>query len=1181
MQRVLLCLSLQSGSRSFHPAASSFSGYPARSFGLVRARFVSLLAQDEFSDDEYGYEDRKGCRTYANIDAWKWKLSVLLRNPIEREIVTRDKRDKRDYPCLAALAQRMGIYSQVYGKVMVFSKIPLPNYRPDMDDKRPTRKVSIPLSVQQAVQKTLEEHLERKEVFGSKILMDNLISAWGGEKLPALEPPSLVEDFSVQSPLLDNVLLLKRNMHLRDRQQTWQESSEGKEMLAFREKLPAYKERDSFLLAVKRHQVLVVSGETGCGKTTQLPQYILESEIQAGQGGSCNIICTQPRRISAISVAERVAVERGEQLGESVGYKVRLEGMRGMSTRLLFCTTGILLRKLMADPDLKGVSHVIVDEIHERGMNEDFLLVVLKDLLVRRKDLRVVLMSATLNAKLFSSFFDGAPLLHISGFTYPVNIHFLEDVLELTGYRFGEFDQVDDYGQEKAWKMQKMMQRSKRNPLVALAEDAIANADLRKYSGETQLSLSQWNPECFGFNLIEAVLCYICKSEREGAILVFMTGWEDINALKDCLMRNPLLGNPSKVKLLPCHGSMASADQKLIFEPVPAKIRKIVLATNLAETSITINDIVFVLDCGKAKETSYDALNNTPCLTPTWISKASARQRRGRAGRVQPGECYHLYPKAVFEALTEYQEPELLRTPLHSLCLQIKSLKLGNIGDFLAKAMQTPDPLSVRNSVQLLKTIGALDDEEELTNLGIHLANLPVDPRIGKMLIFGAIFSCLDPVLSIAAGLTVRDPFVLPVEKKEVAEAAKHRFGRNDFSDHIALVRAYDRWKETMDAGTAVDYCWKNFLSFSTMQVIHSLRRQFEMLLRQAGFVDPVPEYTNQYSKDVNLLKGIICAGMFPGISSAWTMDSNTKYKTVEDGAVLLHQSSVISKIERMPYPWVAFYEKIKSGNILLRDGTAISDSMLLLFGGKLYKSERAGHLHMQEGLLQFTLHIPFAEVILWLRRELDNIVSQKLKNPKLDVLHDNKRVMSAVLELLHGDKSEGKFLLPDPVLKPRSQSLPMICCKSLLNNRLQKAGYKAPKYTIKAFRNKTFEASVAVRGRRFKGKAAATKRQAEQNVAAEALDWLDGLMIAKEEKKEAKKEQLQKKQNEKFARFLIASLQVLTGYKVVAALHYPSYGLKAGVCDVQSHTELLYTFSFRILEKSGVKCLRTLYCNI
>ncbi|KAH7434390.1 hypothetical protein KP509_06G015600 [Ceratopteris richardii] len=1013
----------------------------------------------------------------------------------------------------------MGLYSQSYGKVMVFSKVPLPNYRADMDDKRPSRKVSIPLSVLQAVQKILEEHLERKEVFLSKVRIDNLFaqqSTWAGNQVSFLEPSSCVEDFRTQSPFLDNILLLKRNMHLRDRQQAWQNSSIGKEMMTFRENLPAFKEKEAFLLAVRRHQVLVVSGETGCGKTTQLPQYILESEIEAGQGGSCSIICTQPRRISAISVAERVAVERGEQIGESVGYKVRFEGQRGTSTRLLFCTTGILLRKLMFDPDLNGVTHVIVDEIHERGMNEDFLLVVLKDLLVRRTDLRVVLMSATLNAKLFSSYFNGAPLLHIPGFTYPVNIHYLEDVLELIGYTFSEIDQADDYGEDKAWKMQRMLQRSKRNPVVSLAMDALANADLRKYSGAVQFALSQWNPECLGFKLIEALLCYICKNEREGAVLVFMTGWEDITALNNCLKSNPLLGNPNKVRLLACHGAMATADQKLIFEPVPQHIRKIVLATNLAETSITINDVIFVIDCGKAKETSYDALNNTPCLTPTWISKASARQRRGRAGRVQPGECYHLYPKAVFEAFSEYQEPELLRMPLHSLCLQIKSLKLGKIGDFLGKAIQPPDPLSVRNSVQLLETIGALDDKEELTNLGMHLTSLPVDPRIGKMLIMGAIFSCLDPVLSIAAGLTVRDPFVLPVDKKDAAEKVKYKFGKEDCSDHIALVRAYDAWKQAMDAGNAVDFCWKNFLSFSTMQVMHSLRRQFEVLLRQAGFVDPVHEYSNLFSKDLDLLKGIICAGMFPGVSSVWSMESNTKYKTVEDGPVQLHQNSVLSKIEKIPYPWLVFYEKMKSGNVLLRDATGISDSMLLLFGGKLYKSETVGRLHMQEGWLEFTLHTPFAQSVMILRRELDSMISQKMENPKLDVLHENKRLMNAVLELLHGDKSEGKFWLPEDAPKKHMQPSPSICCKSLLNNRLSKAGYKAAKYTIKPLRNKRFEATVVVKGKRFKGKAAATKKQAEENVASEGLDWLDGLIIAKEEKKEARKASLRGKECQK-----------------------------------------------------------------
>jgi ATP-dependent RNA helicase DHX36 len=373
--------------------------------------------------------------------------------------------------------------------------------------------------------------------------------------------------------------------------------------------------------------VIVVSGETGCGKTTQLPQYILESEIESGRGAFCNIICTQPRRISAMAVSERVSAERGEPLGETVGFKVRLEGMRGKNTHLLFCTSGILLRRLLSDRNLNGVTHVFVDEIHERGMNEDFLIIVLKELLPRRPDLRLVLMSATLNAELFSNYYGGAPTIHIPGFTHPVKAHFLEDVLEITGYKLTSFNQVDDYGQEKTWKTQKqLMPRKRKNQITTLVEEALSKSNFESYNSRTRDSLSSWMPDCIGFNLIEAVLCHICRKERPGAVLVFLTGWDDIRSLSDQIKAHPLLGDPNRVLLLMCHGSMATAEQRLIFERAPPNIRKIVLATNMAEASITINDVVFVVDCGKAKETTYDALNNTPCLLPSWISQASARQ---------------------------------------------------------------------------------------------------------------------------------------------------------------------------------------------------------------------------------------------------------------------------------------------------------------------------------------------------------------------------------------------------------------------------------------------------------------------------------------------------------------------------------------------------------------------------
>lgn len=280
------------------------------------------------------------------------------------------------------------------------------------------------------------------------------------------------------------------------------------------------------------------------------------------------------------------------------------------------------------DRSLKGVSHVIVDEIHERGMNEDFLLIVLKDLLPRRPDLRLILMSATLNAELFSSYFDGAPTMHIPGFTFPVRAQFLEDILERTGYRLTPYNQIDDYGQEKTWKTQKQAQsfKKRKSQIASAVEDALEVADFKGYSLRTKESMSCWNPDSIGFNLIEHVLCHIVKNERPGAVLVFMTGWDDINSLKDQLHAHPLLGDQSRVLLLACHGSMSSTEQKLIFENPQGGVRKIVLATNMAETSITINDVVFVVDCGKAKETSYDALNNTPCLLPSWISKAAARQ---------------------------------------------------------------------------------------------------------------------------------------------------------------------------------------------------------------------------------------------------------------------------------------------------------------------------------------------------------------------------------------------------------------------------------------------------------------------------------------------------------------------------------------------------------------------------
>nr|XP_027191476.1 DExH-box ATP-dependent RNA helicase DExH3 isoform X2 [Cicer arietinum] len=885
-------------------------------------------------------QQQLGDSTLENIDAWRWKLTMLLRNKDEQEVVSNEKKDRRDFLQLETLATRMGLYSRQYAKLVVFSKAPLPNYRPDLDDKRPLREVTIPYGVHREVDTHLLAHLSHKATNRLGSLDDSLHRSSNDGSIPGDKGIfEHVEPMSHNSVVKEKILQ-RRGLQMRQQQQGWQESPEGIKMLEFRSSLPAFKEKDAFLKVVSENQVIVVSGETGCGKTTQLPQYILESEIEAARGALCNIICTQPRRISAISVSERVAAERGEKLGESVGYKVRLEGMKGRDTRLLFCTTGVLLRRLLVDRSLKGVTHVIVDEIHERGMNEDFLLIVLKDLLPRRPDLRLILMSATLNAELFSSYFDGAPTMHIPGFTFPVRAHFLEDILERTGYCLTPYNQIDDYGKDKTWKMQKQAQsfKKRKSQIASAVEDALEVADFKGYSLRTQESLSCWNPDSIGFNLIEHVLCHIVKNERAGAVLVFMTGWDDINSLMDQLQAHPLLGDHRRVLLLACHGSMSSSEQKLIFEHPEGGVRKIVLATNMAETSITINDVVFVVDCGKAKETSYDALNNTPCLLPAWISKAAARQRKGRAGRVQPGECYHLYPRRVYDAFADYQLPELLRTPLQSLCLQIKSLQLGSISEFLSSALQPPEPLSVQNAVEYLKIIGALDENENLTVLGRKLSVLPVEPKLGKMLILGAIFDCLDPILTVVAGLSVRDPFVMPADKKGLAESVKAQFAARDYSDHLALVRAYDGWKDAEAQKAGYEYCWRNFLSSQTLRAIESLRKQFFHLLKDIGLVGNNSETNNKWRNEVHMLRAVICAGLFPGISSVVNKEKSIALKTMEDGQVLLYANSVNAAVPKIPYPWLVFNEKVKVNTVFLRDSTAISDSMLLLFGGNISK---------------------------------------------------------------------------------------------------------------------------------------------------------------------------------------------------------------------------------------------------
>ncbi|XP_037450791.1 DExH-box ATP-dependent RNA helicase DExH1-like isoform X1 [Triticum dicoccoides] len=924
------------------------------------------------------------------VDEHEWWNTIgQLREGSQQELVVKKNFGRDGQNTLADIAQRHGLYFNAYnkGKTLVFSKVPLPDYRADLDERHGSSQNEIKMS---------NETERRVENLLSRAQSNNNASASTSTVSMRQSLPSTSTSIAESTTYVDKQ---KLSFQLRDMQRSKKMMPSARSMQSFREKLPAFKAREEFLKAVAANQVLVISGETGCGKTTQLPQFILEEEIDNLRGADCSIICTQPRRISAISVAARVGSERGEELGETVGYQIRLESKRSTQTRLLFCTTGVLLRKLVQEPDLVGVSHLLVDEIHERGMSEDFLIIILRDLLPRRPDLRLVLMSATINAELFSKYFGDAPIMHIPGFTFPVAELFLEDILEKTQYKIkSERDNFQGNSRKKR------LASVKNDPLADIFEDVDISKEYGNYSITTRQSLEAWSVTELDLSLVEGTIEYICRHEGEGAILVFLTGWDEISKLLDKIKGNNLLGNSNKFLVLPLHGSMPTVNQREIFDRAPANMRKIVLATNIAESSITIDDVVYVIDCGKAKETSYDALNKLACLLPSWISKASAHQRRGRAGRVQPGVCYRLYPKVIHAAMPQFQLPEILRTPLQELCLTIKSLQLGAVASFLAKSLQPPDPLSVKNAIELLKTIGALDDLEELTYLGRHLCTLPLDPNIGKMLLIGSVFQCLDPALTIAAALAYRNPFVLPIDRKEEADAVKRSFAGDSCSDHIALLKAFEAWKEAKRSGRERSFCWENFLSPMTLKMMDGMRNQFFDLLSDIGFVSKtrgVKAY-NHYGKDLEMVSAVLCAGLYPNVIQCKRRGKRTAFYTKDVGKVDIHPSSVNAGVQQFPLPYLVYSEKVKTASIYVRDSTNISDYALLLFGGSLRPSNTGEGIEMLGGYLHFSAPKRIIELIQRLRGELDKLLQRKIEEPALDIFSEGKGVVAAAIELLH-----------------------------------------------------------------------------------------------------------------------------------------------------------------------------------
>lgn len=542
-----------------------------------------------------------------------------------------------------------------------------------------------------------------------------------------------------------------------------------KSMIATRQKLPAWSMAATVLAQIAGAQVVVITGETGSGKSTQIPQFILDDYFErlgrgeadgtpANKMSHVQIVCTQPRRLSAIGVAERVANERCERVGAVVGYQVRLENKISPATRLTFCTTGILLRRLQSDPTLATVSHVIIDEVHERSEESDFLLLILKDLLAKRRALRVILMSATVNAALFAGYFGTAPVVEIPGRTFPVQQIFLEQMLERCGYVL-EADSQHCKRLSKGEEKQLVDEleyadviAANAAPPLKIPDERLAIAEIyaryAQYSRAICKTLFLMDPMKINAELVESVLRHIVKNDEwpaDGSILIFLPGLGEIQLLHDALNDSSVFSERAgRYLILPLHSTLTNEEQSRIFARAPTGKRKIILSTNIAETSVTIDDCVFVIDCGQMKEKHFDTNRSMESLDLVWESRANAQQRRGRAGRVMPGICIHLFTQHRYQHNFIAQPvPEIKRVPLEQLLLRIKTLPIfeaSNVHQVIAKILECPSEESVVSAIGRLQDVGALDEHDNLTALGAILATLPVDVRIGKLMLFGAIF---------------------------------------------------------------------------------------------------------------------------------------------------------------------------------------------------------------------------------------------------------------------------------------------------------------------------------------------------------------------------------------------------------------------------------------------------------
>lgn len=672
----------------------------------------------------------------------------------------------------------------------------------------------------------------------------------------------------------------------------------------FRKSLPAYQNCHLVIEALRRSSVAIVCGETGSGKTTQIPQMIYQSGIiEKGK----TIICTQPRRISALSVAHRVAEELGESCGNTCGYIIRFENETSSFTKIIYMTTGILLRRLQVDPELKGVGCVIVDEVHERDVETDFCLLLLRDRLSAQRQyasanhLKVVVMSATIQIEKLQEYFrhsteEQIRVISIPGTLFPVKEYFLEDALKHIG------KPVSD---ERSRRPQGNASEQGGNDTYALLHNDVFNKsveDLVPFGTITELIIQ----------------CHLSRKDRSGSILVFLPGWAQITKVASTLRMNPASRD---MWILMLHSSLTSSEQQRVFQPPPKQYRKVVLATNIAETSITIDDVVWVIDSCLSKDTNYDPAGNVTSLKAVTIAKANGIQRRGRAGRCQNGICYHLLPRDTYNKLPAFLPPQMLRTSLEEICLQVKALApQERCTAVLGRAMDAPPLESIQHSVDFLTAMGALTEEhEKLTPLGIALAQLPIHPILGKMLFAATCFGVLDTISVIAASLSIKSPFVVPhPADRNAALKVLRDLDEGKLSDHFCVLRLYQNW---VKGGRRSDYAYECFADPNSLRQLEKTQRQLKGLVLRSPLVSRMKadahQFTSRYSDNTSLARLVVLWSLYPRLATVEFRIKRSKMPNVVcwDGSpASFSNSSALMKRRRIDFgdrTFLVYFERM------------------------------------------------------------------------------------------------------------------------------------------------------------------------------------------------------------------------------------------------------------------------------